>query len=112
MLGASSREETLRCCSLPQVTGLEVCYVLLLPSLVHREEIELTLRSMPLGRPQISIKMASIVSNGALLFKDTHTKDLAGIQSLFSQGLAAPSDAGHLDGCAARHVSFSLPELE
>lgn len=75
------------------------------PAWFVEKKIELTFRSMPLGAPQISIKMASIVSNGALLFKYTHNKDLAGIQSLFSQGLAAPSDAGHLDGCTALHVS-------
>lgn len=55
--------------------------------------------------------MASIVSNGALLFKYTHNKDLVGIQSLFSQGLAAPSDAGHLDGCTALHVSTTLSNM-
>jgi hypothetical protein len=72
-----------------------------------RKKIELTFRSLPLGGPQISIKMASIVSTGALLFKYTHNKDIVGIQSLFSQGLAAPSDAGHLDGCTALHVSIT-----
>lgn len=79
------------------------------PAWFVEKKIELTFRSMPLGGPQISIKMASIVSNGALLFKYTHTKDLVGIQSLFSQGLAAPSDAGHLDGCTALHVSINYP---
>ena len=76
------------------------------PAWFVEKKIELTIRSMPLGGPQISIKMASIVSNGALLFKYTHNKDLVGIQSLFSQGLAAPSDSGHLDGCTALHVSI------
>ena len=79
------------------------------PAWFVEKEIELTFRSMPLGTPQISIKMASIVSNGALLLKYTHNKDLAGIQSLFSQGLAAPSDAGHLDGCTALHVGIPGP---
>ena len=77
------------------------------PAWFVEKKLELTFRSMPLGTPQISIKMASIVSNGALIFKYTHTKDVAGIQSLFSQGLAAPSDAGHLDGCTALHVGSS-----
>ena len=76
------------------------------PAWFVEKKLELTFRSMPLGTPQISIKMASIVSNGALIFKYTHNKDLAGIQSLFSQGLAAPSDAGHLDGCTALHVGI------
>ncbi len=58
------------------------------------------------GGPRISTKMASIVSNGALLFKHTHNKDLVGIQPFFSQGLAALSDAGHLDGCTALYVSI------
>jgi hypothetical protein len=77
------------------------------PAWFVEKKIELTFRSLPLGGPQISIKMASIVSNGALLFKYTHNKDIVGIQSLFSQGLAAPSDAGHLDGCTALHVSIT-----
>ena len=55
--------------------------------------------------------VASIVSNGAQLFKYTHNQDLVGIQSLFWQGLAAPSDAGHLDGCTALHVSITLQML-
>ena len=76
------------------------------PAWFVEKKLELTFRSMPLGTPQISIKMASIVSNGALIFKYTHNKDLADIQSLFSQGLAAPSDAGHLDGCTALHVGI------
>ena len=80
------------------------------PAWFVEKKLELTFRSMPLGTPQISIKMASIVSNGALLFKYTHNKDLAGIQSLFSQGLAAPSDAGHLDGCTALHVGISFSD--
>jgi hypothetical protein len=75
------------------------------PAWFVEKKTELTVRSMPLGGPQISIKIASIVSKGALLFKYTHNKDLAWIQSLFSQGLATPSDAGHLDGCTALHVS-------
>ena len=77
------------------------------PAWFVEKKIELTFRSMPLGGPQLSIKMASIVSNGALLFKYTHNEDLVGIQSLFSQGLASPSDAGHLDGCTALHVSIA-----
>lgn len=81
------------------------------PAWFVEKKIELTFRSMPLGGPQISITMASIVSNGALLFKYTHNKDLNGIQSLFSQGLAAPSDAGHLDGCTSLHVSTILPNV-
>ncbi|KAL9635454.1 MAG: hypothetical protein Q9164_003450 [Protoblastenia rupestris] len=56
--------------------------------------------------------MASIVSNGALIFKYTHTKDLIGIQSLFSQGLATPSDAGHLDGCTALHFAVEHGSIE
>jgi hypothetical protein len=77
------------------------------PAWCVEKKIELTFRSLPLGGPQISIKMASIVSNGALLFKYTHNRDIAGLQSLFSQGLATPSDAGHLDGCTALHVSIA-----
>lgn len=78
------------------------------PAWFVEKRIELTFHSMLLGGPQISIKVASIVSNGALLFKYTHNKDILGIQSLFSQGLAAPSDAGHLDGFPALHACNAL----
>jgi hypothetical protein len=92
--------------------GLKFAMSYYFPAWFVEKKIELTLRSMPLAGPQISIKMASIVSNGALLFKYTHNKDLVGIKSLFSQGLAAPSDAGHLDGCTALHVSISLSDVD
>lgn len=78
------------------------------PAWFVEKKIELTFRSMPLGGAQIAMKMASVVPNGALLFKYTHNKDLVGIPSLISQGLAAPSDAGHLDSCTALHVSITL----
>ena len=76
------------------------------PARFVKKKVELAFGSMPLGRPQSSMTFASIVSNDALLFKWTHNQDLQGIQSLFSQGLAAPSDVGHLDGCTALHVSI------
>ncbi|KAF2219190.1 hypothetical protein BDZ85DRAFT_46813 [Elsinoe ampelina] len=75
------------------------------PGWFVEKRIELTLRSMPLGAPQLSIKMASIVNNGALVFKYVHNRNLTGIQSLFSSGLASPSDAGHLDGCTPLHFA-------
>ncbi|MCJ1437804.1 hypothetical protein MMC27_007191 [Xylographa pallens] len=34
------------------------------------------------------------------------------VQSLFSQGLAAPSDAGHLDGCTALHFAVKRGYVE
>ena len=92
--------------------GLKFGISYFFPAWFVEKKIDLTFRSMPLGEPQMSIKMVNIVSNGALIFKYTHNQDISGLQSLFAQSLASPSDAGHLDGYTALHVSLSLYRVD